>query len=223
MGTDRGSRYRDTTSAEATTTADCVIRPFFCEADPMAGTTIAGELLKALSQEACFNSVIISDNAAQFGDKATIDGIATLAEERGGMFKKATGALSVTGSLFVGNSETPLEANAQMQGGNLKAVRKTNVAAVTKQVAKAVVKGVGGYGRLRSEVSNLATAVCVFGILSFIPVFGIICYLATITMAIVAGCYNRKRPDTIGLYRILIGLVGGFIGCMVGIGIVSKW
>ncbi|GAB4150756.1 MAG: hypothetical protein Tsb009_25750 [Planctomycetaceae bacterium] len=209
------SRYRQREEKTTTDVApDCVIHTFECDDDDTYGRELSEAIGDLLKKDGTFGSVLVTENEDISGKRATIEeGIVSIVAIPGGLMKQAQCTVGASAHILNDTGESvPASFTAQQATGNLKAMKKVNTKLVSTHIARETLRHGTGLRRLRMEISNLATASMIFGILSLIPFASFIMAFLWLIPAIVALVFNRGREEKIGLIRIGIGLAFVILG-----------
>ena len=183
------SRYAARVAAApdaAAPTADCVIHKPFCLPDaglaakqPDIGLAVAMQLRDLLVKEKTFSAIRVTDEPGACGKRVTLeDGVVNAMISPGGFFSRASVGLNVTGTLRLESGNTvPATASFKQvagRGGTAKSLLQAGIKATATQIGNQLVRATTGAKHLRSEISGMATATCVFGLLGLIPFVGLI-------------------------------------------------
>lgn len=207
------SRYGSETT-RVTVEADCVIRPFDCPEDATIGLAVTEKLREMLAKEDLFDGVVVSDSPRDWGRVVTVvDDDTTALVDPGGMLRYGSARIRVQATIHPAKGPSkPILAEGAMnaqRGMGMKAVLKAAVKATATKLGRGVVLEIGGYKRLKTEISGYATATCVFGVLGLIPVVGVLMFVLGLIPAILVFVYNRGRTERIGMRRTWTGLIVG--------------
>lgn len=215
------SRYRNTPAAQ-TEAADCVIHVF--DSDEGLGREIAFAVRDQLRKDGTFDRVLVTEDTDLTGDIVTVEeGIVSMSAIPGGFFQKASCTIMASAEITSAEGgKTQASATAQQAAGNLNHMLKANKKAVSMTIARETLKLATGYRRLRQEISGLAIASMIFGIIALAPFVGFVFAFLWLIPAIVVLVYNRGRSQKIGLIRIGIGAVFVVIGIVISIILINS-
>ena len=207
-----GSRYR-AGAAGATGKAELVLREFYCEDRAILGNKLTKEVHDVLKGEACYESILITDDPTVRGTKATLDdGLVSVSEVGASFGQRAFSSVMASATLLTGTDrERELSFQSRQQAGNVQKMTDKNLRMLGKKFAREVLKDTVGYSHTRAEVNNLATTSCVLACLAIVPYVGFGLYATALVLATMAWAFNSGRADKVGITRVPLGLAWGLI------------